>query len=1190
MRNLYIFLLLLIGVGVFGQKKENLKTLCLSDEFRNELIKSNPEVGKRIDLLNEKIRNNSVNNKFTSSQPIITIPVAVFIVHANGPENISDTQVNSQIDILNYYFYDYGITFCLAKKNGINQSVSGISRYFSNALTDNDYSEASQLNNLFQYYPNDRYLKIFVVRDIVGTGSGSVQGYATFPNSSTNFDGIVMKASAFGNIATCNCTNLASYSENGKILVHEVGHYLGLYHTFEGGCPSSNSSCDSSGDFICDTPPVGLPNSGCPNSIGNCPGNLPHDINNYMDYVDEICMSHFTEGQKNRMINTIVISRANLVSEQNLSATGVTCLPTITATFSASSYNVCSNNGQVNFTGLNNPSGTTYSWDFGDGNISSLQSPVHTYSNANNSPYTVSLTVSDGVNSMVSRKIIYVDDCVPILNEESNWRFGFSAGLNFSSGVPVTQAFFPPDFQIHNYAESCANISDINGNFLFHSNGTNIMLVNNSVINSSLSGHRSAKDGVLILKNPSNQNQYYLFTKNASSLNEQTSRTGIRYTLVDVNNSTVSVNSTNVDIPVTFPSNLGYILTNGNSIEGGEGITAAKSCDGYWILTTGLKSTGYFLMVYKLNNQGLSFINEFSLPQSITTNLLSIEVSPNGNKLLLSATQRSFLSTTYFGQAILYDFDKFSGLISNPINLDLKYAYSASFSKNSNILYIVTADEIRLNSEILQYNLLSSDIVLSKKVLASSFSIGSLQMGPDNKIYISYNGKKNLGVIHKPNELITNNLNTCQFNEYGVVFNQNVNVSAGTGLPNLIDAKETTIFDNTISYYPSGCNTYKFFPNICVSNSLFWDFGDSSSSTELNPVHTFLPGTYTVILKDGVTNNILAMTNITVENNPTGVILGNDGACLMGNTITNNYTELLDSETALWSVSGGTIIGSNTLSNITINWSSLPGTITLTITNASGCSTTVTKIISSSVTPTFNPIAPICAGSSVNPLLTTSNNGITGTWSPAFNNMANGTYTFTPSTGYCANTVSLTVEVLPENDPSCSSNPCPTDLTLSTPETNNAIVYKTENWIKANSNYEVDGKNVTMKAGDSIVFEPNTHLKAGSVVTALIEVCSATSKMSTTVKGEEQYKEETSLDNTIRLFPNPVTDRLTIASHLETVKNITITALDGKIIYSNPEVNATKLELDIANYQNGIYLVAITTSNGITTIKKMIKN
>jgi hypothetical protein len=91
------------------------------------------------------------------------------------------------------------------------------------------------------------------------------------------------------------------------------------------------------------------------------------------------------------------------------------------------------------------------------------------------------------------------------------------------------------------------------------------------------------------------------------------------------------------------------------------------------------------------------------------------------------------------------------------------------------------------------------------------------------------------------------------------------------------------------------------------------------------------------------------------------------------------------------------------------------GTIVLTLTATNTCNATITDIVTinvnQSLTPTFNAVAPICVGSAINPLPTTSNNSITGTWSPAINNTATTTYTFTPNAGQCAVSTTLTITV-----------------------------------------------------------------------------------------------------------------------------------------------------------------------------------
>lgn len=96
------------------------------------------------------------------------------------------------------------------------------------------------------------------------------------------------------------------------------------------------------------------------------------------------------------------------------------------------------------------------------------------------------------------------------------------------------------------------------------------------------------------------------------------------------------------------------------------------------------------------------------------------------------------------------------------------------------------------------------------------------------------------------------------------------------------------------------------------------------------------------------------------------------------------------------------------------------GPYTITIKDARGCTSTTTitvTIIGSPVTPTFNPVAPICSGGALSPLQTISLNGITGTWAPALNNTATITYTFTPTAGQCATTATLTIIVNPKPSP-----------------------------------------------------------------------------------------------------------------------------------------------------------------------------
>ncbi|WP_284653332.1 T9SS type B sorting domain-containing protein [Flavobacterium terrisoli] len=145
------------------------------------------------------------------------------------------------------------------------------------------------------------------------------------------------------------------------------------------------------------------------------------------------------------------------------------------------------------------------------------------------------------------------------------------------------------------------------------------------------------------------------------------------------------------------------------------------------------------------------------------------------------------------------------------------------------------------------------------------------------------------------------------------------------------------------------------------------------------------------------------------------------GLCAVSTTLTITVNpNITPTFTAVAPIcSGGTLSVLPTTSNngITGTWApALDNTNTTTYTftpNAGQCaiSTTLTITVNPNITPTFNAVAPICSGGTLSVLPTTSNNGIAGTWSPALNNLATTTYTFTPTVGICATTNTLTIIV-----------------------------------------------------------------------------------------------------------------------------------------------------------------------------------
>jgi hypothetical protein len=240
------------------------------------------------------------------------IPVVVHVIaSASGTGNLTDTMVQSQIQVLNEDFralagtsgaggVDSKIEFFLATTDPNGQPTNGIRRYSNNTW----FADAGSYWNSIAWNPQ-RYLNIYTNN----AGGGGTLGYVpSLPQAGgiagTAADRVVILYSAFGKPAVGG----APYNL-GRTCTHEVGHYLGLFHTFDNGCGSA-SACYTSGDRICDTNPESQPRFGCPTTATSC--GSPDPVRNYMDYTDDSCMTGFTAEQVRRMRCTLVSYRSQL--------------------------------------------------------------------------------------------------------------------------------------------------------------------------------------------------------------------------------------------------------------------------------------------------------------------------------------------------------------------------------------------------------------------------------------------------------------------------------------------------------------------------------------------------------------------------------------------------------------------------------------------------------------------------------------------------------------------------------------------------------------------------------------------------------------------------------------------------------------------------------------------------------------
>lgn len=427
MRHFFICVLLFAAADAFAQSTG----WCGTDRHMEAALERDPSLmGVYEDLL--RATDEVMAQGERGGAPRI-IPTVFHIIHMGGPENISKAQIEDQMRILNEDFRrmnadtvntrdifkpvaaDANVEFRLAKKDPDGNCTEGINRVYS-PLTNNADDPVKALS----YWNSSRYLNVWVVNSIDNGGEpGLILGYAQFPGfGAAATDGVVVRADRIGSIG------FAVSGDRGRTLTHEVGHWLGLFHTFQGGCFGGPFA-----ENIDDTPPVAAANYTCnfnANSCTNDVPDLPDMVENYMDYAPGSCMNTFTQGQKARMDGVLISSRTTIHSAGNLSFTGVNdpapavCAPkamfftddNLVCTGEPVQYSDDSYNGEV----------TTYAWEFPGGTPSSSASanPQVTY----NAPglYAATLTVSNAQGSSSHTRTDYVR-VLPSEAEVTHWFF-----------------------------------------------------------------------------------------------------------------------------------------------------------------------------------------------------------------------------------------------------------------------------------------------------------------------------------------------------------------------------------------------------------------------------------------------------------------------------------------------------------------------------------------------------------------------------------------------------------------------------------------------------------------------------------------------------------------------------------------------------------------------------------------------
>jgi hypothetical protein len=279
---------------------------CGVQQVNERLLEQNPELRTRqheIELECKRAIDEGVAQRVW--RRLITLPVVVHVVYKTDAENVSDEQVQSQIDVLNL---DYRAANpdrddvpdpwkSLVADPNIQFELKEITR----TETDRDSfgtgdTVKSSASGGADPFPTDEFLNFW----ICNLGDGLL-GYAQFPGGPADTDGVVILYTAFGTTGT------ASEPFNlGRTATHEVGHWLNLRHIW-----GDETDCSGS-DQVSDTPRAQMPNYGKPTWPHITCNNGPNGdmFMNYMDYVDDAAMFMFTHGQAARINATLAGPRS----------------------------------------------------------------------------------------------------------------------------------------------------------------------------------------------------------------------------------------------------------------------------------------------------------------------------------------------------------------------------------------------------------------------------------------------------------------------------------------------------------------------------------------------------------------------------------------------------------------------------------------------------------------------------------------------------------------------------------------------------------------------------------------------------------------------------------------------------------------------------------------------------------------